>query len=171
MKPSSLSLSVLCINIWLPRDSNYMRGVANLAKESMNSLTMLLRALVRVVTLKRSRRALGLVFFLAAASANAQTDCLVTLKNAFTGDNGTGLYVLWLTYSYTASTGSVYTGQGYILLSNPAAANISAVVLEAQAMQQSELTIRLENTSGATEDAVCEGSPARSDLAGIWLHQ
>jgi hypothetical protein len=85
--------------------------------------------------------------------------------------NGIGQYVLWLVYSYTATTGGVYTGQGYVLLSNPAAATMSAVILEAQCTQQLSLNIRYENTSGASQDSVCEGSPARSDLAGVWLHQ
>lgn len=120
--------------------------------------------------LKELRRGLGLLFLLAAAAANAQTDCAVTLQNAFAGENGNGQYVLWLVYSYTASNGVAYTGQGYILLSNPVAPTISAIVLEAQATQQPGLSIRFENTSGASQDSVCEGSPARSDLAGIWLH-
>ena len=101
----------------------------------------------------------------------AATDCPVTLKNAFVGDvTGSGVYGLWLTYNYIASSGTTYAGQGYILLSSPAASAISAVVMEAQATQQLSVIIRYENSGGDSQDVVCEGS-GRSDLAGVWLHQ
>ena len=98
------------------------------------------------------------------------TDCNVVLQNAFIGDTlGTGNYALWLAYSYTASNGSTYTGQGYILLSNPAAPELSAIVIEAKATQQTSLAIRYENSGGASQDTVCEAATTRSDLIGMWL--
>ena len=100
----------------------------------------------------------------------ATTDCSVVLQSAYVGDTlGTGNYAVFLVYSYTASNGGTYTGQGYMLLSNPAAAAVTAAVIEAKATQQTSLTIRFENSSGASQDAVCEASSVRSDLIGTWL--
>lgn len=123
---------------------------------------------------RRARRVLGLVFGFAVLSvagpAIAMTDCSVVLQNGYIGDiYGNGTYALFLTYSYTASGGSAYTGQGYLLLSSPQAAAMTAAVLEAKATQQMNLTIRYENTSGASQDQVCEAASPRSDLIGMWL--
>jgi hypothetical protein len=104
-----------------------------------------------------------------ALTANAMTDCSVRLASSFTGDiAGTGQYGLFLIYSYTTTGGSVVDGSGYILLSNPAAANISAVAYTAQATGQS-VQVRYLNSSGASTDSVCGSTAARSDLVGIWL--
>jgi hypothetical protein len=102
------------------------------------------------------------------ATANALTDCNVKLSSTFTGDiTGTGTYGLYLFYSYTTTGGTVVNSSGYILLSNPAAANVSAVAYTAQATGLSVIA-RFLNSSGASQDAVC-GPPTRSDLIGIWL--
>jgi Transposase len=104
-----------------------------------------------------------------ALTANAMTDCNVRLVSSFTGDmTGTGQYALFLVYNYTTTGGSVVGSWGYILLSNPAAANISAVTYAAQATGQS-VQVRYLNSSGASADSVCGSTTARSDLIGIWL--
>ena len=103
-----------------------------------------------------------------ALTANALTDCNVKLASTFTGDtSGAGAYALYLFFSYTTTGGGVVNNSGYILLSNPAAANISAVAYTAQATGLSVI-VRFLNSSGASQDAVC-GPPTRSDLIGIWL--
>jgi hypothetical protein len=125
--------------------------------------------------IKRSARrgaltACGLAIALSCGPAFAMTDCPVNLISAYVGDvHGDGTYALWVAYTYTASTGTPYTGQGYILLSSPAASYVSAVVIEARATGQTALTIRYDNSSGESQDSVCEASPTRSDLIGVWL--
>lgn len=125
-------------------------------------------------TERQARRALGLalgfVVLLTAGPALAVTDCNVVLQNAFVGDStGAGNYVLWLVYSYTASNGNTYTGQGSVLLSNPGAAEFTAIAIEAKVTQELSVSIRYLNSSGATQDQVCEAATARTDLIGMWL--
>lgn len=112
---------------------------------------------------------LASVALMASFSSHAFTDCHVMLVDVFTGDiAGAGQYGLWLDYTYTLTTGGSVESSRSILLSNPAAANISAAAFAARVSGQTNLTIRYLNSGGASADAVC-GPPARGDLIGIWL--
>lgn len=109
------------------------------------------------------------IALIAPMASYAITDCHITLHDVFTGDlSGAGEYILWVDYAYTPTSGGSVNSSGFILLSNPAAANISAAAFSAMVSGQTSLTIRYLNSSAASQDAVC-GPPARGDLVGIWL--
>jgi hypothetical protein len=113
---------------------------------------------------------LAIIAFASASTANAMTDCSVTLNQIFTGDiSGTGAYGLYLIFTYTLSTGGQVTNSGSVLLTNPAAANISAAAFAARATGQSNITLRFQNSTGGSPDVVCGGPPGRSDLIGIFF--
>jgi hypothetical protein len=111
----------------------------------------------------------AIVAWIGSSTANAFTDCTVTLNSIFTGDiSGTGTYGLYLAYTYNLTTGGTVSNSGYVLLTNPAAANISAAAFAARVSGQSNITIRFQNSSGASIDAVC-APPMRGDVIGIFL--
>jgi hypothetical protein len=101
--------------------------------------------------------------------ASATTDCPVKLASVFLGDVGGGTYAVFLAYTYTNSAGSVVNSSGYMPLgTGTVATSIAAAALSARVTGQS-VTIRYQNNGGGTQDAVCGGTAARTDLIGIWF--
>jgi hypothetical protein len=112
----------------------------------------------------------SITVFMGYSPAKAFTDCIVTLNWIFTGDiSGAGQNALYLDFTYTLSTVTQVSNTGNILLSSPAAANISAAAFTARATGQSNIALRFQNSGGGSADAVCGGPPGRSDLIGIFL--
>lgn len=112
---------------------------------------------------------LGSMALLFSLTSHALTDCHVTLVRVFTGDiSGAGQYGLWVDYTYILTTGGTVSNSGYVLLSNMAAANISAAAISAWGSGQTNISMRYLNSAGAAIDSVC-GPPVRTDLIGIWL--
>jgi hypothetical protein len=105
---------------------------------------------------------IAVIALLASFTSRAYTDCQISLVDVFTGDiSGAGQYALWLDYTYTLTTGGSVQTSGFVLLSNPAAANISAAAFAAQVSGQTNLAIRYLNAGAASVDAVWGASCQR----------
>jgi hypothetical protein len=132
---------------------------AGVGKESLMESNQMLR-----------RPLFCLAALITPSSSYAYTDCQVTLATVFTRDiGGSWQYALWLNYTYITTTGTSVSSSGSVLLTNPAAANISAAAFAARVSGQTNVSVRFLNTGGASVDAVC-GPPGRGDLIGFFLN-